>query len=356
MNREKPDYDESNLSDDNAQTTNDKCIWVDMVLDDFAEHSQSEGQHRAVVASANPDAGPIAQRLFLHGLLRAAHVPPHTETTALEVRMQKLMAEIAKRERQKIRQSRRGWVISTLAATGSVGGLAWWTLFGAGGHAAADTVQLSIDNALQPRDREYEVFVERSDLKFFTFSLYVRGGTHFALRLPSPLAGDKQPLWAGSNGQQVWVLPLVGPALIANDLQPLRDWLAGKGELSVPFLQITAVLHRMRRDYSLRRLPDEYSDVRDQTDTNQNSYRPPPRRELCCRAQGQSTGVGLLPKSIDLWARRGTGTVERLELAWDKPGSPVRRVRFFLIGEKELPDSWYELAHRAPRRPVARFP
>jgi len=231
---------------------------------------------------------------------------------------------------------------------------------GGGGSPAEAAVEQALQKAAENRDREFQVIAElqtadAGQVQRIESQLYVRGPNEFVLNHPGLLPGAR--LWIGTDGQTIWAVPQIGPALVSREKGPLTEWLK-QFQISTPYLQLTTVLTNLRDRFAVRELPQESL-----PSTRREAIPQRFRRIHGIRLGGtlrtESSLVKLLPDSIDLWVHPGTGEVRRLVLEWPGPPSGIskglRRVTFDLMNLNPQPPDWYQhQVHHRPERRVIR--
>lgn len=198
-------------------------------------------------------------------------------------------------------------------------------------HSRAYAAVAKAYDALHDRTiREYEVTIEDSPRGGnLAATLWVSGGDRFALKHPAPLPGH---FWIGSDGQQRWLVPVVGPVLTSDDAGQPRRWLMQQ-EAGLPFLQVSTMLGQLQTDYDLEMIDDE-------------------------RVHAHLRNAAFaLPTDVDIWIDPSTGIVRKLELTW--PGGSFkpmpRKVTLQLTSENAVGDEWFKHdSHHDSRRPVMR--
>ncbi|MFO0947154.1 MAG: hypothetical protein U1D30_14620 [Planctomycetota bacterium] len=299
------------------------------------------------VPLADMDRSRLADVLFLDSLLQEVH---HSDSQTVEQRVQRVMAAIDQeagkpQESEEVasvsKTSRRRWLVSSLSMAAGVAGVGTaWFFSGANTATAQEALELALLEFKVPVDRHYQItttLAGPSENKIVS-DLYVQGGEKFALHQPTPLGTH---LWIGSNGTKVWFVPAIGPVFVSNDPAEVRQWIEDR-QLPVPFLQVTAILSLMARDYELTlQKPESLND------------HPGIRWQ---RLRGtRETARFLLPKSIDVWVHPKNGVVGRLELNWFVPQRAfgLKQIRFDLASQALQPADWYDAsAHFEEGRPV----
>ncbi|MFO0871072.1 MAG: hypothetical protein U0935_19280 [Pirellulales bacterium] len=241
-------------------------------------------------------------------------------------------------------RGRRAWLAAVVVVAG-VGALAGWWFPRTAPSALAMVEQLE-RAAAEPADRQYRVTIVPGAplVAPRVATLYVRGGQRWVCDDPGPL-GNR--LISGSNGQQAWHVPPVGPVLQFDRPTLLPERLPSP-PLDAQYLQLATIVQRLRDRYTLtRHSPAALADGGPRLD------------RLTATRRGMATADPpapdpLAPETMDLWSDVGSGVVRRLELHWTS--SPLRlgprTLTFELTGEQSLPDEFYEPTYHAPGRTV----
>lgn len=219
-----------------------------------------------------------------------------------------------------------------------------WLLARAPASTAYAAVGRAYRSSLEATDREYRVTIDRRGplgrKHVSTARLFVRGGERFALSHPAPLPGV---FWLGSDDEEHWLVPAVGPVLTSHDRSWLPRWLA-KQNASLPYLEITSILKRLDNRYALEIAGQET--LEDRREAWQKVHG--------TRRQGQDG-----PAEIDLWISPTTGMAGKIVLTWKEPSAMVGidRMTFDFVSNRSLPDSWYgHSAHHARAVPAFEVP
>lgn len=215
-------------------------------------------------------------------------------------------------------------------------GVIWWQQTP---NAASAMVEQAYQAALHSTDRTYRVIIEsdRPLAKPLEGTLTVRGGDQFVFEYTGPRGHQS---WLGRSGSEFWFIAPFGPVLIADSNYFATQWVNRPQAAGMPFLQITTILRRLRDNYHLTQLESE--------PLKQGG---PAFRHL--RAQRRSEN-SILPESLELWANRDSGTVERLILTrshgFVRPQQQT--ITLNLAQEQQKPDVFYHYRTYAPNRPV----
>jgi hypothetical protein len=228
--------------------------------------------------------------------------------------------------------------MSTLITTAIVLliGFIWWQQTPS---AASAMVEQAYQAALHSTDRTYRVIIEsdRPSAKPLEGTLTVRGGDQFVFEYTGPRGHQS---WLGRSGSQFWLIAPFGPVLIADSNYFATQWVNRPQAAGMPFLQITTILRRLRDSYDLTQLESE------PLKQGGSAFRH-------LRAQRRSEN-SILPESLELWANRVSGTVERLILTrshgFVRPQQQT--ITLNLAQEQQKPDDFYHYRNYAPNRPV----
>lgn len=315
------------------------------ILDEETEQTDEMLQEE-IAALDQPSKQHFARLQFLHALLGRLY---RSDTAETDRRVQRVMNALDGQPAEETLPraakptvvpyptgARRPHMIPLIAAAAAMllVSIVWFSV--GENNTAYAAVQRALDNALADVDREYRVRAElqgpleiRRDVEA---TLYVRGAEKFAVRHPGLLR--KREIWAGSNGQQGWLVPPIGPVLVNEDQDLIKKWLQEK-VVSTPFLQITSILERMADKYDLEKLPAEKLPDLEGTDADIKWQR------IRGTTKDRKTDG---PKTIELWSHPRTGAAQRLILDWQgTPGKAnVNQITLDLIGQPKLADDWYE--------------
>ncbi|MBX7167518.1 MAG: hypothetical protein K1X74_14405 [Pirellulales bacterium] len=359
--------------------------WSSEALDNDAD-SHTAGGTSPVPQQGSPTLEPAAAALptdpesrrdaadlqFMHVLLEQCFSPTSAEGTLAhrqrEARVARVMAAVhaesapqpvstvMARERVAVRSvqgmrrrtSTIGRIAAILATAVAVSGVALFLSWTSSGQ---QTVQAAVDAmyraAAQPKDRHYHVKARFQDLIKGTEShvvtdLYVRGGDKFVLRHPTML-GD---LWIGSNGRQGWMVNPFNIVLGRKDPKLTLAWARDEG-ITMPELQLTALLDEARKYFDLELLPAEMIDPRESPATYASSQTLSDPyvawQRIRCRPKSLQPHQ---PYLMDLWAHPDTGVMRRIQFHW-QPFSKfcgLTMMTVDLVAEQPRPDAWYEPA------------
>jgi hypothetical protein len=199
---------------------------------------------------------------------------------------------------------------------------------------AMAAVTQSLNQALQDIGRHYVVHSQwrlpNQGSETYKVDLFVKGGEQFALKIPGPI----QPLnsiWVGSNQDQSWVVPPIGPVLEGNR-RNLSKWFDKREDVATPYLHVTTALEMMGEVYELKTLPDE--DVKAEGETIG-----------CHRVTGILKGKSSKekPDQIDLWVNAESGVAMKLIATWNlaKGQSGRESVTILLQEDVDLSDEFF---------------
>ena len=200
--------------------------------------------------------------------------------------------------------------------------------------SAMAAVTQSLNQALQDVARHYVVHsklrLPNEKSKTHQVDLFVKGGEQFALKIPAPIQPFRS-IWLGSNRDQSWVVPPIGPVLEGNR-RNLSEWFDRREDTSTPYLHITTALELMKELYDLESLPEETVEV------NGNAIW---CRHVTGRLKGESSKE--TPDHIDLWANAESGVATRIVATWDleKGESGRESLTILLQAEVDLGDEFF---------------
>lgn len=214
--------------------------------------------------------------------------------------------------------------------------------------SAIAAVESSLKEAQSSPDRRYHVQTQwqspGGDVRERTGELWVRGATHFLLQQESPLG----ELFIGSNGEEHWLAPAIGPVFVADDLRAFEQMLPGK-PLATPFLQVTTMLERLADRCDLSLAAEEELPAVDGKGTVR-----------CTHVVGRKrvTEDALSPDVIELWTARQSGVAYRIVARWtsdpDRVGPREVQLNWAPLNEP-VATEWYDHAsHHQPDRRVIR--
>lgn len=261
-------------------------------------------------------------------------LPQPAESTEAEQAQAEVMTSVGVR--------RQRWFASGMSlALGLAGVMTIGFLFS---QATAPTAEAAVHRARQAADqqvdRHYRVQLDLPALPDLSANLYLRGGDNVALHVRGPLDFS---VWLGSSRSKAWVVPSVGPALVAREIEPIQSRLEQLAGLPLPMLKIANVLQALEADYQLHLRADQ---------TLSNRPGGPCRHVLALKREGFRP---LLPQRVECWVDPETGVVVRLVLSWTQQVEElaVRQIEFNLVDQDAQPDNWYQAtAHHETGRPT----
>lgn len=212
----------------------------------------------------------------------------------------------------------------------------------AGPKTALAAVEHSLQAAAQDVDRQYEIQMTRDDgVKRPPIQLSVRGEKNFVWEQPVPHGIIR----VGSNSADVWMVPVLGPVMVAPRDEFERLFL--RRPAPTPILNISTALEWMRDRYDLKLLPK--SSVPESEESTKTIR--------CVHYQGQlrERSDWFLPETMEIWSDVETGVVQRAVMTWPgKLPATVNRAELRLkLPVRRLPPDWFEhAAHHDPLRLV----
>ncbi|MCY2968858.1 MAG: hypothetical protein NT069_35390 [Planctomycetota bacterium] len=217
----------------------------------------------------------------------------------------------------------------------------WWAIQP---NPALALVDRAYQAALAEQDRTYQVLFTPivGPAREREGTLRVRGGRRFVYTHPGPGPFGARFLIGGDSGDY-WFVPPVGPALIHDQEGFIAQWMK-QADAELPFLQISALLERLKTDYDLKsEAPEALRDGGVKLD----------RLSGRLRNTAESAGTAV-PQTIHAWIDPRTGVVHQITVEFGDPSATGRnvRIRLRLTSEDELPDDYYQLSHHASRRRV----
>lgn len=238
---------------------------------------------------------------------------------------------------------RRSWLATAASLVALL--LVGLYLFGpqAGPKTALAAVEHSLQAAAEDVDRQYVIETARADNSTRPpILLTVRGAKQFVWERAVPHG----KILVGSNGKEFWMVPVLGPVLVASEGSELEQMLS-QGQGSMPILNVSSALEWMRDRYDLELLPNE--DV-PESETSAASI-------SCVHYRGRLRvrSDWFLPETMEIWSHRETGVVQRAVMTWPALlPSGVRSAELRLkLPPEVLPADWYDhTAHHDARRMV----
>jgi hypothetical protein len=216
----------------------------------------------------------------------------------------------------------------------------WWQR---SAQQAMAMVELSYQAALAPRDRTYNVMLERTNgsMRPISAHLTVRGSDKFLFETEGPRGAT---IRLGTDGVGYWFIPPKGPIVRANSDEFLPGWMR-RTSTDLPHLQVSTLLERMRDYYQLQRLPAEAL----ATGGPELSH----LKATWSAGRLKPSKYGRTPpEQVELWADPATGVVEQLVLTLpiDASRRQAHKVTLRLVEERSLSDEAYLAEYYAPER------
>ncbi len=217
--------------------------------------------------------------------------------------------------------------------------------------AAWAVVEQSLASAAEEVVRHYRLRVVRGDSatgegeansRTIESEVYVQGADRFVL-LREAMFGRGQ-LAIGRDRELTWVAPPRGPVRVGAEVG-LGRWLRTEGELESPLLQVSGILHRLRRGYRLEMVGEEELPLAGDRSG----------KRMCRHVRGIARPwLGRsLPATIELWADLDSGLVMKVEANWNSSGGAgaIRRYELQLVGmPSKLGSDWFHYSTHAPNR------
>jgi hypothetical protein len=305
--------------------------WAGRLIDDDDASHTSESMDDATKRQ-------LADQLLVDALLTESLCS--TSAADRENRMARLLDSLPAESASPshVAPSRRRWItsVATFAACVSLM-LTFWTW--AAPMSAEAAVEKSLRQAECPIDRHYVLTMTGGALDQTKLDLYLRGKRLSCFQLVGPL---KITAWVGINAEHNWLVPKVGPVVVARDFSELRERLLQSAELPVQVLQIADIIRFVRDDF-------EVTLTEDPSGTPSQHH---------IEARKRPGFRPLLPDHVDLWADKESGLITRAVLQWLGPVEKiaVRTIEFKLVDETPRSVEWYEHhRHHEPDRPVIRL-
>lgn len=219
-------------------------------------------------------------------------------------------------------------------------------------HAAIDQIKQATASL---EDREYRVtlsFRSPDDGTPETIerkiegALFVRGGEAFVVRAPALLrTGD---VWFGRDRAGAWFKPAAGPVQAGPGAVLMQQRFLRGSEDSAPFLQLTTVINRLSEAYDVRLIG------RERLKRETQSFAPD-FQHVVGTLRATALHSPWLPDQVEIHAEPSTGTVLRLQLAWNRATtSLLKQVEFDFVEQSQKPDNWYRPEGRGASQPVLR--
>ena len=213
---------------------------------------------------------------------------------------------------------------------------------------ALAAIQQARHTLAMPSDRTYTITVEGQSPRGLTHerqaTLFARGTDHFVFKIAGPFGTD---ILAGSDGNESWLIPPVGPVLIGSDSLLIDRWLSQE-RVPIPLLSLDETLHRLESRYNLSVVSDEIGSTADigHRSTMTDSIRVIGRRR---------PEEAMIPDTVELWSNRTSGILQRLELRWSdaEPRPGPQSITVVLKSEEQLAaDFFIHTRHHPPEKPV----
>lgn len=323
--------------------------------DDDKEATISEGEIAATASGREPTADPlrVADHQLLDALLEQSRPSRRRETAAVvDSVMEKLRANSAECEsatpapsvslQQGVRPLRGAWraarwISASLAASVLIAAVSWLGWNGVNVASALALAESIHEAAKQPIDREYRVEIAPSIplAQRRIAKLLVRGGDRFVFDDPGPLGVQ---LLFGRDEKGMWQVPPVGPPR-RGEIAAMRPVSKGADEYVIPYLQLAAVMDRVRSRYSIT------------SERGESLFEGGPRcRKLSATLLPKYRETDLIaPETITIWSHRRTAVIERLELRWPETGlrAAPKAMVFQLAQQTPVDDQVYRLSNYA---------
>jgi hypothetical protein len=224
----------------------------------------------------------------------------------------------------------RHWLFSTMTISAALASVFILWSFSSGSTPTAQAAFAQAkQRAVEPVDRKYLIEFTLASLPLVHAELFLRGPDRLALKVEGPAENS---VWIGTTRERSWLVPSIGPVLVANDFQPVLDHFSRMLRLPSMSLRIADVLSMIEKDYAMELANDEMIPAFGDT---------PARQVVARKREGFRP---LLPMKVTFWTHPDTGVVGRLVLEWagQLETIAVRKVCFELAEEKHLPDRWYD--------------
>lgn len=214
----------------------------------------------------------------------------------------------------------------------------------AGPKTALAAVERSLQAAAEDVDREYQIQMTREDgIQRPPIQLSVRGEKNFVWEQIVPHGVIR----VGSNGQDVWMVPVLGPVMIAPRDEIER--LFRRPQTTMPILNVSTALEWMRDRYDLELLPKESLPESDES-----------TKTIRCvhyRGKLRERKDWFQPETMEIWSDVETGVVQRAVMTWPGllPSGVTRGELQLQRPPRKLPSNWFEHAahHEAHRLVIA---
>lgn len=260
---------------------------------------------------------------FLEALLHEAYHPTPIEGIVEKVMSQLDAPAVIQPAVQHQRRDRTGWysaIFTMLAGVILLSLLAVWPAE----TSASETLRQVIAAAEVHDDREYDITTQgRINI---SAKLWVQGGDRFVLRLPAIVPGRDNFVWLGSNGNDFWFIPALGPVVVQRDPEWLHRLLEQQQQLSLPILHVSTITRRLQSRYNTPQLiPDAPGLVH-------------------LQSEQQAPVTRSLPHRVDIFARNNI--IEKLLLHWNETTNSNQPfdMTLTLNPTSTLPVNWYDHA------------
>lgn len=214
----------------------------------------------------------------------------------------------------------------------------------------SQSAQASLQKVLQAKSRYRTYTIDMTHhlpiwgQREISASLYLDDRDQFVFDHPGWMGLGK--VWIGGDGEQRWIVPPRGPAVIGREAVVAR-WLDRK-DLPSPYLHLNTILNRMSRSYDLSQLPNVTSPCE-----------PKQLKVDCIHLFGKSNRKdSRLPDSIEVWADAESGIAHQIQLNWQRGNSERGPIAWTikLTSYDDLPADWFNVeSHLRIARPVIKL-
>lgn len=273
--------------------------------------------------------------------------PPDVDVTAAV--MDRLSASTSDAPTQKLSNHLRRNVVRWTVVASISAAVVWIGWFArTESNQALAAIQQARHTLAKPTDRTYTITVEGQSPLGLTHerqaTLCARGADHFVFKIAGPFGTD---ILAGSDGNESWLIPPVGPVLVGTDSLLIDRWLSQE-RVPIPLLSLDETLQRLESRYNLSVVNDEAGSAADheQRSTKTDSIHVVGRRR---------PKEAMIPDTVELWSNRTSGVLQRLKLRWSdavsRPGP--RTITVVLRSEEQLgTDFFSHVRHHRLDKPV----
>lgn len=308
--------------------------WLDAMLE------QSQKPADATKAAIQSVLSRLREEVASNGAMDVPTSLIVTPTSSDSIAVSTSNVPLAPQRRLASRSQRRWWSSLAVVATLATFLILWWPWQRQSADAMFERAMKAA--AIDSYDRVYDVLITRRDSpdEPRQAELTVRGGKKFVFEQTRPFGGK---LVIGGNGQEVWLVPVLGPVVVGGTDSVLPEWTKRVGA-DMPFLQITAALKRMRAQYEITHLPAE------EIPHHKGTF----HHFVGHRQFRYWAPFGFAPAQIDLWADPESGVVHRLILQWtaDAKGLVPEKVELNLTDKKPSSEKVYDYSYYAEGRRV----